>query len=320
MPPTQALVASRPFSDVRQPALNLTYVVLSLSFVLICGTFLACWSIARRRRRRRPIYDISPYYFTDVDSLNTPVLPPNEVKKPVPVVSALVTQSTIVASSPLRLKIIPNLGYPSAPRRSIGLLYHGFQRSQPASTIGMIASSSVASSNSDDSHRRATTPLLSALRQLRATRILNQQPVASSATEYAEPHWHLSNPTDSATNKDEPEADTVNVRQILRSTDDARCKSETPVIPFIILSLPSNEYLAEEAPQPRSLDEDLLSPEGTFRSTGPLARAAADTHDISDATRLALASRLRERRKCHIPLPPPNVFVTPNIVRWPRWF
>jgi hypothetical protein len=301
MPPTQALAASRPFSDVRQPGLSLTYVALSLSFVLICGTFLACWSIARRRRRRRPIYDISPYYFTDVDSLNTPVLPPNEVKKPIPVVSALVTQSTIVASSPLRLKIIPNFGYPSAPRQS------------------------VASSNSDDSHRRATTPLLSTLRQLRATRILSRQPIASDANEHAEPHQQLSNPTDSATNKDELEPDirmpdAVNVPQILRSVDDAECKSETPVIPFIILSLPSNEYLTEEAPQPRSLDEDLLSPEGTFRSTGPLARAAADTYDIRDATRLALASRLRERWKRPIPFPPPNMLVTPNMVHWPRWF
>lgn len=129
---------------------------------------------------------------------------------------------------------------------------------------------------------------------------------------------------DSVVVKDELEPDTrvpdtVNSPQILCSVDDVEYECETPVIPFIILSLPSNEPLAEDPSQPCSLDEDLLSPEGTFRSTRRLARVEADAHDISDATRLGLASRLSERRKRPILFPPLNILGAPSIT-WPRWF
>jgi len=328
MPPTQALVASRPFSDVHQPAPNLTYVALSsLSFFFICGTFLVYRSIVRRHH---PIHESAHHNLTNLDSA---VLLSNGAKKRVsfsPTVSALVTQSAIVASSPLCLKIIPSLQYPSTPATSLNLFYHGFQRPLLASTISLTASSSVASSKRDDSRNRATTPLLSTLHQLRATRILKlfpclrRQPTSSDAIEDVGSHGHPSDQMDPTVGKDEPEPDTrvpdaVNIPQILRSVDDAECKSETPVIPFIILSLPSNEPLAEDPSQPCSLDENLLTPEGTSRSAGLLARVEADTHDINDATRLALASRLGERRNRPIPLPPPNILGTPNMA-WPRWF
>jgi len=321
MPPTQALVAPRPFSDIRQPALNLTYVALSLSFGFICGTFLAYRSIVRRHR---PIHESARHNVTNLDS---PVLLSNEAKKRASfssTVSALVTQSTTVASSPLRLKIIPSLRYPSIPAPSVGLFYHGFPRLLLASIISRIASSSVASSKS--SRNRATAPL----HPLRATRILKlfpglrRQPTSSDVMEDAGSHGHPSDQMDPVVDKDELEPDTrvpdtVNSPQILRSIDDAECNSETPVIPFIILSLPSNEPLAEDPSQPCSLGEDLLSPEGTFRPTGLLARVEADTHDISDATRLALASRLGERQKRPILLPPLNILGTPSMA-WPQWF
>jgi hypothetical protein len=325
MPPAQALVASRPFSNVRQPALNLTYVALSLSFVFISGMFLAYCSIVRRHR---PIHESARHNnFTNLDSSA------NKAKKRAsfsPTVSALVTQSTIVASSPLRLKIIPSFRYPSTAAPSVGHFHHGFRRLLLASTISRIASSSVASSKS--SRNRATAPLLSTLHPLRATRIiklfpgLRRQTTSSDVMQDAGSHGHPSDQMDPVVDKDglEPDTrvpDTVNSPQILRSIDDAdsKCKSEIPVIPFIILSLPSNEPLTEDPSQPCSPDEDLLSPEGTFRSTRLLARVEADTHDISDATRLALAYRLGERRKRPMLLPPLNILGTPSMA-WPRWF
>jgi hypothetical protein len=89
------------------------------------------------------------------------------------------------------------------------------------------------------------------------------------------------------------------------------------MLPFIILSLPSNDDLVEDPPPPSSLDDDLLSPDGTFRSTGLPILATADTHDLDDAIRPVLASRLRERRKRPIS---PNVLATPGMAYWPRWF
>jgi len=355
MPPTQAQVASRSFSDVRQPALNLTYVVLSLSFILICGSFLACWSIIRRRRCR-PINDGAPY-FTDLTG-NSPDLLSDGIKKRTsfsPTVSALVTQSTMVASTPLRLKIIPKLGNPSTPRWPMNFLSYGFERilSWGRATIGLVRviatassasvqqlffgvmslidSSAVASSNNDGSRHSSTASLLSTLCEPRTTtRALKpfpgwrQQPISSNAKEYAGTHRHLSRPTNPFTDKDEPEPDNADIHvpdtiNILRLIEGAQCKTETPVIPLIILSLPSSERLIGDPPQPSALDQDFLSPDGTFRSSGPPGRVTAETPDVSGATRLALASRLRERRK-HVSLPSPTVLATPSMAHWPRWF
>jgi hypothetical protein len=355
MPPTQAQVASWSFSDVRQPALNLTYVVLSLSFILICGSFLACWSIIPRRRCR-PINDGAPR-FTNITG-NSPDLLSDRIKRRTlfsPTVSALVTQSTMVASSPLRLKIIPKLGNPSTPRWLMNFLSHGFKRflswgratiglvrvvatASPASVqqlffgvMSLIDSSSVASSNNEGSRLSGTASSLSTLCEPRTTtRALKpfpgwrQQPISSNAKEYAGTHRHLSRPTDPFTDKDEPEPDIhvpdiINIPQFLPLIEGAQCKAETPVIPLIILSLPSSEHLIGDPPQPSALDQDLLSPDGTFRSSGPPGRVTAETPDVSGATRLALASRLRERRK-HVSLPSPTVLATPSMAHWPRWF
>jgi hypothetical protein len=355
MPPTQAQVASRSFSDVRQPALNLTYVVLSLSFILICGSFLVCSSIIRRSRCR-PINDGAPH-FTSFTG-NSPNLLSDGIKKRTsfcPTVSALVTQSTMVASSPLRLKIIPKLGNPSTPRWPMNFLSHGFERflSWGRETIGLVRvvatassasvqqlffgvmslidSSTVASSNKDGSRHSGTASSLSTLCEPHSTtRALKpfpgwrQQPISSNSKEHAGTHRHLSRPTNPFTDKDEPEPDihvpdTINIPQFLRLIEGAQCKTDTPVIPLIILSLPSSERLIGETPQPSALDQDFLSPDGTFRSSGPPGRVTAETPDVSGATRLALASRLRERRK-HVSLPSPTVLATPSMAHWPRWF
>ena len=353
MPPAQALVSSQPFSDVRLPALNLIYVALSFSFVLICGGFLACRSIARHRR---PIHNSAPRF----TNFSSPVLS-NEMRRAKkrtsfsPTVSRLVTQSTIVASSPLRLKIIPNPGYSSNTRWSIDSLCHSLGRSlswgwatiglvrvvasssapsiqQPfAGIISPIASSCVRLSNSDDSRDGRIISLFPALCRPPATRIfellpsLRRQPTDSNAKEHTGSPWHLSDLEDPVTDKDEPEPDiripnSIKVPQILRSIDDnAECKTGIPVIPLIILSLPSSDHLVGD-PRPAHQDEHLLSPDGTFRSTGPRARMTASTHDVSDATRLALASRLRERRKRPGLLTSPDVLATPSMTHWPRWF
>jgi hypothetical protein len=350
MPPTQAQVASRSFSDVRQSALNLTYAILSLSFILIFGSFLACRSIIRCRRRR-PINDGAPH-FTDFTG-NSHDLLSDSIKKQTsfsPTISALVTQSTMVASSPLRLKIIPKLRDPSTARWPMKFLFRGFERfrSWGRATIGvlgvvvrasstsvqqlffgamsLIDSSSVASSNNDGSRHSSTASLLSILCEPRTTtRALKpfpgwrQRPISSNAKEYAGTHQHLSRPTGPFTDKDEPEPDIrvpdiINIPQFLRLIEGAE-----PVIPLIILSLPSSEHLIGEPPQPSALDRDLLSPDGTFRSSGPSGRDTDETVDVSDATRLALASRLRERRK-HVSLPSPTVLATPSMTHWPRWF
>ena len=115
---------------------------------------------------------------------------------------------------------------------------------------------------------------------------------------------------------DDPESD---IRIDIHSTDVAQFKIETPMIPFIILSLPSSEHIVEDPSPPVSLDENLLSPDGTFRSTG-LAADNTHWHDFSDAPLPVLASRLRERRKRPVSFPSPSVLSTPGMAYWPRWF
>ncbi|KAF8485211.1 hypothetical protein DFH94DRAFT_267584 [Russula ochroleuca] len=293
MPPAQALVTSQPFSDDCHPTLNPTYAILSLSFIFISGLFLVCRSIARRRHA---IHDNAHPCTT----FSLPALPSNEewkVRKRAsfaPTVSTLAAQSTIVASSPLHLNIISELGPPPTLCRSVSL--------------------------------RSGLRLLPKTRPPSPFSSLRQEPNGSNGKEHARPQQHLSDLTVPVADIDEPEPDirvldTTNISQTLHSihsTDDAQFKAGTPVIPFIILSLPSSEHLVEDPLPPVFLDEDLLSPNGTFRSSGLPAWHTVDEHDLSNDTRPVLASRLRERRKRS--LPSPNVLATPGMAYWPRWF
>lgn len=357
MPPAQALLASQPFSDVRIPALNLIYIATSFSFVLICGGFLACRSFARRRRHT---HDISPRFtkFSSQAHLSNEVW---RTKRPTsfsPTVSTLITQSTTVAPSPLRLKMVTNPGQPSNAHRSTDSLCHCLGRSlsrgwMTIGFVGLVASSSAASirqsfagiagptaslcvglSISDVSRREGrVNSLFPTLYRPRVTRILKllpsfrRQPVDFNGKEHTGLPWRRSDLEDPVRYKDEPERDrrvpdNINVpHDYLSIHDDAECKTEIPVIPLIILSLPSSEHLVDP-PRLANHDERLLSPDGTFRSTGPRARltATANTRDVSHATRVALASRLRERRKRAVTLTSPNVLATPSMAHWPRWF
>ena len=344
MPPTQALLASQPFAGVRVPALNLIYIATSFSFVLICGGFLACRSIARRRR---PLHDRAPRFtnFGSLTFLSSEMWRSKKRTSFSPTISTLVTRSTIAASSPLT---IPNPRHSSNARWSTDSLCHSLGRSLSWgwATIGfvrLVASSSAASiqqsfagiisptasscvgpSISDVSRRDGRViSLFPTLYRPRATRILKflpslrRQPVDSNRTEHTGSPWHLSDLEDPVTDKDDP--DTIKVPRNFRSIhDDAECKTEIPVIPLIILSLPSSEHLVDLRPVHQ--DEHLLRPDGTFRSTGPRARITASTRDVSNATRVALASRLRERRKRPVMLTSPNVLATPSMAHWPRWF
>jgi hypothetical protein len=351
MPPAQALVVSRPFSNDRPSTLGVTYVTLSISFLFVFGSFLACQFIVHRRR---PIQDGALFC-----TPSSPPAPPSRggwnVRKrdSFSPVSALVVKSTILASSPLRLKIALSLS-PFANRHwSTGFLCRSLELSlalgratmvllavaASASTTSMqrsfsnlirpVASSSTASSDCNSSRHSRTASPLSSLRQLRHTRVLNpfsaclQQPIGSDSKGHTRPHQHISNPTDPVADTDEPESymrvpDTINNTRILFLADDAPFKDKGPVLPLIILSLPSSEHLVEDAPRSVSLDENLLSPDGTFRSTRPPTRATTDIFDV-DATRRALTCRLRERRKRSVSLPSPKVLAT-TMNYWPRWF
>ncbi len=116
------------------------------------------------------------------------------------------------------------------------------------------------------------------------------------------------------------ELDPVDIPENFLSTDEAQLKAGTLPIPLITLSLPSREHLVEDSSAPITLDEDLLSPDGTFRSSKSRDRISARAYDISEATRSALASRLRRRQKLAISFPSPGVLTSPTGVGWPRWF
>ena len=194
--------------------------------------------------------------------------------------------------------------------------------------ISLITSPSSTLSNGNDPRPDYAT----SLRRLCNTRVLGrfvglfQRLLNSSAKRNAEPRRHPSDLTVPAVDTDEPEPDilvpdAVDFPHILLSTDDPQFKTDTPVIPLIILSLPSTEHLVGDLLPPATLDEDLLSPDGTFRSIRSLARPMADTCDMNDAIRLALAARLRERRKRPKSLSSPSILATSGIgmVHWPRW-
>ena len=310
MPPAQALVTTQPFSDDCHPTLNLSYPILSLSFIFVSGLFIVFRSIIRRRR---PIHDNAHFCTT----FGLPAFPSNEewrVRKQAsfaPTVSTLAAQSTIVASSPLHLNVIPEIEPSSTVGRSMNFLCRGLERSL---SLG-----------------RATIGLFSLTVSTRVSSLfssLRRQPIGSNEKAGRGHPQHLSDLTDSMADTDDPEPDIripdmIHIPQTLHlvhSTNDSQFKTEIPVLPFIILSLPSNDDLVEDPPPPISLDEDLLSPDGTFRSTGFPVLAPVDRHDLDDAIRPALASRLRERRKRPISLPSPSVLATPGMAYWPRWF
>lgn len=312
MPPAQALVTTRPLSDADDchPTLNLSYPILSLSFIFISGSFLAFRSIIRCRR---PIHDNAQL----CTAFGLPASPSNEERKVrkqasfAPTVSTLAAQSTIVASSHLRLNVIPEIEPSSTVGRSMNFLCRGLERSL--------------------SWGRATVDLFSLAVSGRVFSLvsrLRQQPIDSNEKEDAGHPQHISDPTDSMADTDDPEPDirepdTINIPQILsslHSTNDSQFKTEIPALPFIILSLPSNDDLVEDPPPPVALDEDFLSPDGTFRSTGLPVLATVDTRDLNDAIHPVLVSHLRERRKRPISFPSPNVLATPGMAYWPRWF
>jgi len=252
------------------------------------------------------------------NAFGLPAFPTNEewrVRKQAsfaPTVSTLAAQSTIVASSPLHLNVIPEIEPSSTVGRSMNFLRRGRERSL--------------------SWGRATIDLFSLAVSTRVFGLFSsqrQQPIGSNEKGDAGHPQHLSDPTDSMAmaDTDDPEPDirvpdTIDIPQILHSvhsTNDSQFKTEIHALPFIILSLPSNGDLVEDPPPPVSLDEDLLSPDGTFRSIGLPVLATIDTRDLDDAIRPVLASRLRERRKRPISLPS-NVLATPGMAYWPRWF
>jgi hypothetical protein len=295
MAPTQALDTSQPFLDDRHPTLHLTYAILSFSFIFVSGLFLLCRSIARRRHS---IHDNTRPCTTH----SLPALPFNEEPKVrkrasesfTPTVFTLSAQSTIVASSPLHLNMTSEPGPPPILCRSVSLL--------------------------------SGLRLLPKTRGPNLSSTLLQEPNSCNGKEHAGPQQHLSDLTVPAADTDEPEPD-IRVPDItnisltlhsMHSTDDTQFKAENPVIPFIILSLPSNEHLVEDLLPPVSMDENLLSPNGAFRQSKLPACDTVDTHDPSDDTRPVLASHLRERRKHS--LPSPNVLATPGMAYWPRWF
>ncbi|KAH9978215.1 hypothetical protein BGW80DRAFT_799904 [Lactifluus volemus] len=337
MPPAQSPVDSQSLLAHRQHhTVNLECVILPLSLTLffLLGSFLAYHFIINRRRATRgnailPIFSL-------------PDLAEGACQRTVfPTVSALIAQSTLVASGPLCLAIVPDkLGATSTLRRPMNFSCRGLERppSWERATIGSTASTSAASIQQSSS---VSPPLTSSTgndsrpfhdatrRRLCNTRVFNmfarlrQRLLGSSAKENTDPpgHPHPSDLTDPVVDVDEPKPDipehiTIDIPYILHSTDDTDLKTDTPV-PLIILSLPSSEHLLGDLPQPVPLDEDLLSPDGTF-GRPPAARAKAGAYEIDDATRMALAARLQERRRRLKSLSYPTILSTSGDP-WPRW-
>ncbi|KAI0250546.1 hypothetical protein BJV78DRAFT_553343 [Lactifluus subvellereus] len=348
MPPVPAPVTPRSLSVDRHNLVNLKCITLSLSLILLfmLGSFFTYQFIAHRRRAIRDNAFLRTFSLPAL--LAEGACRVGKRTSFLPTVSTLVAQSTLVASSPLRLSIIPDkFGPPSTLRWSTDFICHGLERSlswgrATVGLFGLAASASVASiqqlfsglisliaspsstlSNGNDPRPGYAT----SLRRLCNTRVLGpfagllQRLLGSSAKGNAEPRRHPSDLTGPVVDS-EPDIlvpDAIDAPHILLSTDDPQFKIDTPVIPLIILSLPSSEHLVGDLLPPAPLDEDLLSPDGTFRSTGSLARPMADAYNINDGTRLALAARLRERRKRPKSLSSPSILATSGMVHWPRW-
>ena len=314
----------------------LTCAILSLLFILVFVVFLARQSIARRRG----IYRNALHRSTTSPGLSSPRA--LNVRKETlfpPTVSALVGQSILVASHPLRLGVVPTNLWPSSPARCFqGIPFHGLEP-EPLSwgranirQFGLTTTSPASPPNGDGLRPSNTIwSLPTTLYGLRKclffglfAGLRQHAPSPRAARKTGESPRHapdLVDPTESTGERglDVLEPDTVDVSEIFLSTDDAQVETDTLPIPLIILSLPSSENIAQDPSPPILLDEDFLSPNGTFRSAGRPARVADRTYDISNATRLALASRLRYGQKRETPFPSLGVLSGPGVVRWPRW-
>ncbi|KAI9466598.1 hypothetical protein BJY52DRAFT_1233038, partial [Lactarius psammicola] len=266
MPPVQAPVDSQSlFAD--NDLVILSCAILSLLFIFIFAytVFLAWRSIARLRR----VYGNALRRATTSPVLHSPRA--RKVRKKTlfsPIVSALVVQSTLVASHPVRLGIVPDNFCPSSTvHYSKDIPSHGPELlSRGRANIAQI--SLAASTSNGDGSRLSNTIwlLLATLRELPKRRFSDL--IAGSARKSAEAHRHA--PGDILPTKatgeldlDVLEPDTVDIPDIFLSTDDAQFETGTLPIPLIILSLPSSEHLVEDP-----------SPDGTFRSSGRPARVA----------------------------------------------
>ena len=247
-----------------------------------------------------------------------------------PTVSALVLQSILVASHQLRFGIVPNNPWPSSAARCPKFIpSHGSKPEPPSRRRGQLRIA--ASPPGDDGSCIIQTnwfhpTILCGLRKRLSFGLfpsLRQQGSSLTVRKSEESRRHAPDvvvvePTEATgeSGVDVLALDTAGVPGTFLPTEDETC---TLQIPLITLSLPSSESLVEDPSPPVSLDEGFLCPDGTFRSSGRLARVADPTYYISDATRLALVSRLRHRQKRAVPFPSPDVLSSPSVVRWPRW-
>ncbi|KAF8258049.1 hypothetical protein EI94DRAFT_1756006, partial [Lactarius quietus] len=312
MPPVQTSIDSQSLLVNNYDVVILTCAILSLLFILmfIFMASLAWQSISRRRG----IYGNVFHPSTPSPDIRSPRA--RNVRKEtlfLPTVSALVIQSTVVASYPLQLGIVPNNLWPSsAAGYPKGILSHGLEP-EPSSR-GRAKGPAASPPNGDGSRINNTTWLLpTSLRGLRKWLFIGPQvPSASaSARKSAGSQRHAPDVVEATEATSELglgvlEPDTIGVPGIFLSTVDAQVETGTLPIPLIILSPPSSENLVE----------DTSPPTAPSRSSGRPTQAPVRTCDISDATRLALASRLRHRKKRAIPLPSPDVSSSPGMVRW----
>ncbi|KAI0301933.1 hypothetical protein B0F90DRAFT_1816813 [Multifurca ochricompacta] len=326
---TLLLVLSGTISVNRQQVqiVNLTCVILSLSFILMfaLGSLLARRLIAHRHH--------TIHGNTHLRAPSLPALLARRARKArnrasfSPTVSTLIAQSTLVASSPLRLDIMTDsFGSPSTIRWSMDFLCRGLERSLSwgRATIGLFG---LAASASAASIQQSFSGLFNLVASPSTSLSTSDTSRSSNATPLhptpCRPSHTGPDQTNLITDTSEPKPDTpvpdrIDIPSILLSANDTQYT--TFPIPLIILSLPSNEHLIGYQPPSAPLDENLLSPDGTFRSAESAAWTTADTYDINNSTRLALASRLRERRKGPVSSPVlATLGMNMNTNHWPRW-
>ena len=306
----------------------MTCAILSLlSFVLMF--ILVVFLLWRSITSRLGIYRIVLHRTTTPD-LRSPRA--RNVRKGTlsPTVSALVLQSILVASHHLRFGIVPNNPWPSSAARCPRFIpSHGSKPEPPSRRRGQLRIA--ASPPGDDGSYIIQTnwfhpTILCGLRKRLSFGLfpsLRQQGSSLTVRKSEESRRHAPDvvvvePTEATgeSGVDVLALDTASVPGTFLPTEDETC---TLQIPLITLSLPSSESLVEDSSPSVSLDEGFLCPDGTFRSSSRLARVADPTYYISDATRLALVSRLRHRQKRAVPFPSPDVLSSPSVVRWPRW-
>ena len=319
MPPVQTPRDSQSLVVDNYDVVVILTCVLSLLLVILM-VFLPRRSITHRRG----IYGIV-FHRTTTPDLPSPRA--RNVRKETlsPTVSALVLQSILIASHHLRLGIVPNNPWPSSAARCPRVMpAHGLKPEPPSRRRANIRQLGVAPSppSGDGSCITQTIwfhptfcglrmwlffGLFPGLRQQSSSIIVRKSEESQRHT----PDVVVGEPTEviGDSGVDVLELDSAGVPETFLPTE---VETGTLQIPLIILSLPSSEHIIENPSPPVSLDEGFLCPDGTFRSSGRLAQAANPMYDISDATRLALASRLRHRQKRAIPLPSPDI----PSVRW----